>query len=355
VFEFFGVEPSVEAVYLAMLERPDAGIPDISQYLRVSDQDVYAAMDELARLALVRPSWENPEMMRAVTPSIGVESLFAQQHNELIQRQRRLEEGRASLAALVAQHEASRPDRGGGQVEEIRGLDAVREYLERLTAEVRFEVWSMMPDGAQTSHNLEASRPLDQSLLDRAVEIRSLYQDSIRNDTPSIAYARWIHEQGSEVRTVPVLPLRLIIIDRRIAIVPLGPGEDDKGIAALHGFGAVSAMVALFELTWQSAVPLGKPRSRKPETLGEQERVLLRLLAQGDTDEVVARKLGVSSRTVGRTVAELCERLGARSRFQAGVRSSERGWLATPENTPTQENTATDSPEAESGKELATG
>ncbi len=330
MFEIFDVDPLVESVYLAMLERPDVGVPDISQHLKITDTQVRTAMDELARLALVRPSWENPEMMRAVTPSVGLESLYVQQHSELVNRQRRLEESRAALAAIVTRHEAARADRQDSQTEEVLGLDAVRDYLERLTRDVRFDVWSMMPDGAQAQHNLDASRPLDESMLDRAVEIRSLYQDSIRNDPASIAYARWMHERGGEVRTAPVLPLRMIIVDRKIAIVPLDPDDTARGIAALHGFGAVSAMIALFELTWEGAVPLGAPRERRVEELAENERVLLRLLAQGDTDDVAARKLGVSSRTVGRTVAELCERLGARSRFQAGVRASERGWLANP-------------------------
>lgn len=331
MFEYFGVEPSVEAVYVAMLERPDEGVPGIARHLDINEEAVHAAMDELARLALVRPSGENPDMLRAVTPSVALAPLLEQENDKLARRQRMLDEGRASLAALVARHEASRPERRDGQVEEVLGLDGSRDYLEHLTAQVRFEVWSMMPDGAQTSHNLEASRPLDQLLIDRAVEIRSLYQDSIRNDPASIGYARWIHEQGSEVRTAPVLPLRLIIADRRVAVVPLDPERTEKGITVLHSYGAVSAMVALFELTWAHAVPLGKPRQRQAEAISEQERVLLRLLAQGDTDESAARKLGVSSRTVGRTVAELCERLGARSRFEAGVRAGERGWLATPE------------------------
>jgi sugar-specific transcriptional regulator TrmB/DNA-binding CsgD family transcriptional regulator len=341
VFEMFGVSANVEAVYLAMLERPTAGIAQVAAYLRITDEDVAQAMDELGRLALVRPSWENPDKMRAVTPSVGLETLYAQQHNDLMQRQRRLEEGRAALAGLVAQHEASRSDQQGGQVEEILGLDAVREYLERLTRQVRFEVWSMMPNAAQTSPNLEASRPLDESLLGRAVEVRSLYQDSTRNDPASIGYARWMHEQGGEVRTAPVLPLRMIIADRRIAIVPLDPQDTAKGVVALHSFGAVSAMVALFELTWQDASPIGKPKLRLGDELGEIEKVMLRLLAQGETDEGVARKLGVSSRTVGRTVAELCERLGARSRFQAGVRANECGWLARPQTARTAAALAT--------------
>jgi DNA-binding NarL/FixJ family response regulator len=54
---------------------------------------------------------------------------------------------------------------------------------------------------------------------------------------------------------------------------------------------------------------------------------LLILLAAGSTDETAAKRLGVSGRTVQRVMAELMERLGAASRFEAGLRAKERGWL----------------------------
>ncbi|KGN31699.1 hypothetical protein N802_03310 [Knoellia sinensis KCTC 19936] len=41
----------------------------------------------------------------------------------------------------------------------------------------------------------------------------------------------------------------------------------------------------------------------------------------------MARELGVSERTVGRRVARLEERLGARSRFQLAAQAYRRGWL----------------------------
>ncbi|MEH1017726.1 helix-turn-helix transcriptional regulator [Micromonospora sp. CPCC 206060] len=54
-------------------------------------------------------------------------------------------------------------------------------------------------------------------------------------------------------------------------------------------------------------------------SMTEREREVLRLLAQGYTDESVARSLGVSLRTARRIAADLMVRLGARSRFQAGL------------------------------------
>jgi adenosylmethionine-8-amino-7-oxononanoate aminotransferase len=52
------------------------------------------------------------------------------------------------------------------------------------------------------------------------------------------------------------------------------------------------------------------------------------LLDTGLTDEAAARQLGVSVRTVRRQMAALMGKLGASSRFQAGHKAAERGWLS---------------------------
>lgn len=64
----------------------------------------------------------------------------------------------------------------------------------------------------------------------------------------------------------------------------------------------------------------GQPSAGSP--ISPREWQVLQLLAQGCTDEAVARSLGVSLRTVRRVTAELMDRLGARSRFQAGLKSA---------------------------------
>jgi DNA-binding NarL/FixJ family response regulator len=54
---------------------------------------------------------------------------------------------------------------------------------------------------------------------------------------------------------------------------------------------------------------------------------LLALMAAGLKDEVVARRLGLSLRTVRRRIANLMDELGADTRFQAGLEAARRGWL----------------------------
>ncbi|MFI8393053.1 LuxR C-terminal-related transcriptional regulator [Streptomyces sp. NPDC085540] len=185
-----------------------------------------------------------------------------------------------------------------------------------------------MPGGALSEAGLEASRPLDRRALARGVEMRSIYQDSARNDPATLAYARWLTGEGGQVRTTPLLPPRLLIFDRSTSLVPIDPTNSRLGALCTTAPGIVASLLTLFEQTWNSAVPLDADRPRpadsKPNT-GELE--LLRLLASGMTDEAAGKRLGVSLRTVRRQMSALMERLNASSRFEAGLKAAQQGWL----------------------------
>ncbi|MFC4374191.1 response regulator transcription factor [Nocardia halotolerans] len=60
--------------------------------------------------------------------------------------------------------------------------------------------------------------------------------------------------------------------------------------------------------------------------LGHRERLLIELLMEGCTDAAIARRMCLSERTVRRITARLMASLGARSRFEAGVRAAQAGW-----------------------------
>lgn len=56
--------------------------------------------------------------------------------------------------------------------------------------------------------------------------------------------------------------------------------------------------------------------------LTAEDRALLRAMARGGKDEIVARRLGISTRTFRRRVMRLMQRLQATSRSQVGVKAT---------------------------------
>jgi DNA-binding NarL/FixJ family response regulator len=118
----------------------------------------------------------------------------------------------------------------------------------------------------------------------------------------------------------------MIIFDREIAVLPLDVEQSGAGAQLVRGSGMVTALLALFESIWASARPVGEPRRAAPVELSDTEGEILRILATGATDEVVARQLGVSVRTVRRLTAALMTRYEAQSRFELGVKLGQMGW-----------------------------
>ncbi len=69
----------------------------------------------------------------------------------------------------------------------------------------------------------------------------------------------------------------------------------------------------------------GRPEPGQPGPLGPAHEAILRLLAEGQTDQAIAHSLGINPRTVTRRISEIYDALGVESRFQAGIAAKELG------------------------------
>ena len=326
MLEALGLEPSAEAVYRLLLNEPSWKIADLARHLVWPEESVRAALDALVDLRLLRPSKDGPEDLRPVSPELGLSGLLSRSETELVRQQRQVAATRAAVAQFTAQY-AGRREYISDMVERLEGLEAVRRRLEELAQSARRECLSFLPGGAQKPDTMDASKLLDQQALERGVVLRSIYQDSFRNDAPTREYVRWLAGLGGETRTVASLPMLMVVVDREVALVPLDPADGRAGALELRSLGAVAAMTALFEQVWSIASPWGESAPRDTRGLSTQERELLRLLAAGHTDEIASRRLGVSLRTVRRMAWDMMARRGAHSRFEAGVLAARHGWV----------------------------
>lgn len=326
-----GLDHVSEHVYRRILREPRAGVPELSAECGISESETRSALDELIRVSLLRPSWEDPAVLIPISPDVGLTGLLAEQQQILARRQQEIEASRAAVAKLVADYDELLARQPGPDVERLYGTDNIRLRIEKLSCTCQDEAVSLIPGGAQTRANMDASRALDEDALNRGVRIRTVLLDSIRIDPPTLTRAQWMTQLGAEVRTAPDLPLRMLVVDGESAIVPAATEDGDASALLLHNHAVVAALHALFTSIWRAARPLGnRHRRRDSRGLTDQQSAILNLLVQGCTDEFIARRLGFSARTVRRVIAELMERLDARSRFQAGARAQAENWLDPP-------------------------
>ncbi|ONI90911.1 hypothetical protein ALI22I_10775 [Saccharothrix sp. ALI-22-I] len=155
-------------------------------------------------------------------------------------------------------------------------------------------------------------RRIDQANLRRGVRYRVLLPDVLRPNALALA--------PCEVRTLPHVPMDAVVVDGVAALLPA-----EQGVAVFQLPSVVRAAVELFERIWPEAVAAYDVCD--DSELSRRESELLALLFAGSTDEAAAARLDVSVRTVRRMVADIMNRLGARSRFQLGAKAADRGWL----------------------------
>jgi DNA-binding CsgD family transcriptional regulator len=147
------------------------------------------------------------------------------------------------------------------------------------------------------------------------------------------------------VRVKAWLPLRMMVIDRRLAWLALDP-RGARPAVVVHAPPLLACLVDYFEHVWRDAVP-ATPATEETATVEPatadavarqighgpspaQRRILL-MLATGATDESIARHLGVSTRTIRRHIATLLDEAGTTSRFACAITAIHRGWHTIPD------------------------
>ncbi|EON25740.1 helix-turn-helix, type 11 domain-containing [Nocardioides sp. CF8] len=210
-------------------------------------------------------------------------------------------------------------------VETLHGVEEVRRWLSDQQERTTTEALAMSPGGGQSEAAMRAGLPLDEAALARGVRLRNLYLTSATRSAATRRHVRHLSDLGAEYRTTPSLPLRMLLLDGEVALLPIKADQTSLGALVVRTPAVLTGLRALFDTYWQGALPFG--RVQQTADLTDQERLVVTMLADGAQDQEVATALGVSLRTVRRMVAALSDRLDSQSRFQTGVNAVRKGWL----------------------------
>ncbi len=325
MLEPLGLDDICEALYVAILNQPGVRAESLVKQFDFPESDVDRALEQLKKLTLLQRRSNDGELY-AISPERGMEILLAVQQAELASFQQRIELSRAAAARLIAQHTRISAQNDTPEVEYLAGIDAIRLRLDTLAASVTCEVMNFSPT-KQTEADINAGKESTVRYVGSSVKSRSIYLHSALKHPPTAEYIQWLACRGFEIRTTPALPSRMVIFDRKIAVLPMSSDDSRKGAVVLYGKATVTAFCSLFDWIWERAIPINLQMANRDDVGVSQEMEAIWLLAQGYTDETVAKRLGVSPRTSRRIVESVMRRLGARSRFQAGVFAERNGLL----------------------------
>ena len=211
-----------------------------------------------------------------------------------------------------------------GPINEFQGR-AIGTFLTGAVAECEEELLTAQPQAGRERASLQAALDRDRAALDRGVRMRTLYQHSARRHATTRDYVAQVSQLGAEVRTLDEFFNRMIVIDRRLAVIP-GPGGDDAVAIAVQDPALVAYLVDVFERAWERARPFtNTERTMMNDIAREQRAMTIRMLIEGHSDPVSAKRLGVSARTFAGYVADLKTEYDADTRFQLGYTMGQLG------------------------------
>jgi sugar-specific transcriptional regulator TrmB len=320
VFGVLGMNRAEERAYQVLLAHPGLVAASLADPLRISSRKASQLLARLAQMGLATHSPERPRRYFAAPPDIGFEALILKQEAAL-QRARRsaleLKERNASRPA------AENPDER--LIEVITNPVAAGQLFFQMARTVREEMVCLARPPLLFS-STEKREDVFPRAAARGVRFRTVVDSSILQVDGILDVFRADAQAGTELRLVPSLPLKLVMIDRRCAIMPLDLTRPDGPVLFLRSSSLLDAFYVLFEMIWAQSAPLALDAADPPGavrggargravTVNEQ---LVPLLSAGFNDKTIADQLGVSWRTLERRIVELMRELDARTRFQAG-------------------------------------
>jgi hypothetical protein len=201
---------------------------------------------------------------------------------------------------------------------------AIDSFLEQIVAECEDETLTAQPQAGRDPRFLAMAALRDIEMLERGVKMRTLYQHSARRSSVTHKYVAAVTARGAEVRTLDEFFNRMIVIDRRVAVIP---NQEDLSVAvAIREPAVVAYLVDVFERSWERARAFtNRETSLMKDIAAEQRAMTMRMLIEGHSDPVSAKRLGVSPRTYAGYVADLKAEYDAETRFQLGYTMGRMG------------------------------
>lgn len=315
-----GISDLDERLYRALLRSRRATLSQLTAATGTSPVLARRGLDRLETMGLVSRQG-NPARFVPAAPDMAVEAL-------ILRRQEELERCRMMAAALLAEYQEA-GQAAGGLVEVIVGREATFQRYRQLLTTARREV--LMFD--KPPYIGPADNPLEVDVLSRGVAWKAVYAPEALEIPERLAQLRVWQEAGEQARVCAQVPLKLVMVDRALALLPVTADteseREDHTAIFVHPCSLLTTLGMLFDMLWEQSLPLHwtSPRTASDGGLDELDRTVLQLLTAGFKDQAIARNLDVSLRTVRRRLSNLMAAHGLTSRFQLGQLAVQRGWI----------------------------
>ncbi len=319
------------SLYRFLAVNPGATLADAVAALDWPAGEVEKSASALVDMGLL--ATDGGDCLRAVSPMLAEVTQLGAEEFELSARRAAVESRRKVIRQVIPHwlgvlHDTPPHSTVDVVTSRVAMSNVVMHYAERC----RQELLSVAP-GRGPGRIDQRTRMANLHSLNRGVQTRALYQHAALRHGTTRAYLRELTSHGAKIRVAPTVPGRSLVVDREVALLTL-PGREPgqaAGVAVVRDPTVIAWVIATFEQLWSEASPLaqflGRDHADGDSDLDHTRAAILRLMAEGEKDEAISRRLSISVRTCRRHIADYMAHVGASSRFQAGVIASRTGHL----------------------------
>jgi DNA-binding CsgD family transcriptional regulator len=326
MWDLLGLEKSDEIVYRHDLCNPGSTTARAAQATGLAEAQVDESREKLIACGLLRRV-DGEVRPCPAGPATVADRLRAELELKHSRHKRQVTLFQAEMTQWLNAHLLA-PATARSQVERLRSPEAAVLLTEELLANARAEVVRCEP--VPFTEGRCAPVVSESRAVQRGVTVRLLYPPAQLTD-PELRRAVGLEiDVGMQVRVAITSSANVTIVDGSAAVVADQRRPDSQQNFVVRESALVEALHDLFEIGWthaRDAAALLNDAGDPEAEITAEERLLLQLLSNGLKDEAVAKRLGVSVRTVRRKISEIELRLRASSRFQAGVMAARRAWV----------------------------
>lgn len=243
------------SAYVALTRRGRATGAEVARIAGLPRQRIYDVLDGLVGRGLAAVEPGRPARYTALSPEDAVSALLAEHRASLERMQRDAAE---AVKLLTPAYRDGRSENDPlSYIEVLRESAAIAKRFGELEASAQREilVFTKPPYAVPPAENVEGLE-----LLSRGVVARSVYERSVYDDPDVVAAVRRFMEAGEQARVVDELPLKLVLIDERVALFTMEDpvaGSAELTIMVVEHPGFARLLKLAFEHAWGSGEQFG--------------------------------------------------------------------------------------------------
>jgi sugar-specific transcriptional regulator TrmB len=238
------------SAYVALTRRGRVTGAEVARLAGLPRQRVYDVLDGLVGRGLATVEPGRPAYYTAVAPETAVGILVEAHRTALVEFEQHAAE---AIAALTPAYRDGRSETDPlNFIEVLREPAAIAKRFAELQAGAQKELlaFTKPPYAVEPAENVEGV-----ALISRGVVARSIYERSVYDEPAVVAAVRRFVDAGEQARVVDHLPLKLVVIDERVALFTMEDpvaGTRDLTILTVEHSGFARLLKLAFEHAWEA-------------------------------------------------------------------------------------------------------